>query len=139
MTINVKWYNDSHSILSVHMSSNFTWVDFQSAIDKVCEELSTHPYRIDLILSSEADMPTGNPVPHLKSFIRKLNTNENIGLTVPVAHRNNSGFIGVMVELVSKILRTNLPHASATVCSMEEALAAIAADRTRTQATVLAS
>ena len=118
MTIDVAWYNDSHNILSVHMCSTFTWVEFQSAIDKVCEELSTHPYRIDLILSSEADMPTGNPVPHLKSCIRKLNTNGNFGLTVPVAHRNNSGLIGVTVELATKTLRTNLPHGSATVRSI---------------------
>ena len=135
MPFDVKWYDDQHSIIEVHVHGVGTWEEYHAAVEKISEHLAVAQHRVDVVFNSETGMPAGNPLPHLKAAFKKFSSYQTFGMTVPAGERGGRGastFTRSIVEVVSKITNTTDQIDGKVFKTIDEAVAYIQADRAKT-------
>ncbi len=133
MPFDVNWYDEQHSILQIVVHGKPTWDEYHEAMDKVAQKLAATPKRLDMVLDDKVGMPSGNPMPHLKSALDKLTKYPNLGMSMAVSARNISLFPALMMETAGRLYGVDMQRYGRFVRSMDEAVAVITADRAKTQ------
>ena len=135
MPYDVKWYDDQHSIIEVHVHDDVTWDQYHGAVDQICAHLAVAQHRVDVVFNSETGMPAGNPLPHLKAAFQKFSSYKTFGMTVPSGERGGRGastFTRSIVEVVSKITHTTDQIDGKVFKTIDDAVAYIEAERAKT-------
>ena len=103
MSLEVKWYDETHRILLGTIAKDTTWSDYHDAVDRMVYEASQCKHQVDVIFYDEVGMPPGNPLPHVRKGIAKLAQQENIGISIIAGSRGSSGFVRAIFEAVGKM------------------------------------
>lgn len=138
MSLEVKWYDDAHTILVATLAKDTTWDEYHSAVDQIISEAKQANHRVDVIFHDEVGMPIGNPMPHLKQGIAKMGKEPNIGYYVIAGSRGSSGFVRAMIEIVLKVAMKSAPAGQgngAFARTLNDAIALIERDRAKQKAT----
>lgn len=102
MPLEVKWYDDEHTILIATIAKDTSWTDYHAAVDTIVREAQQSAHPVYAIFHDEVGMPAGNPMPHLKSGITRMAKEENLGLTLIAGSRGSSGFVRTIMEIIGK-------------------------------------
>lgn len=139
MALEVKWYDEAHTILLGIIAKDTTWIDYHAAIDKIVYEASQCTYRVDVIFFDDVGMPSGSPLPHIKRGITKLAEQENIATSIIAGSRGSSGFVRAIFEVVGKMFsnraKTSGHKFGGFVKTLDEAVAQIYQQRAKLQRT----
>ena len=103
MSLEVKWYDEAHTILLGTITKDTTWTDYHDAIDKMINEASQLSYQVDVIFYDDVGMPAGNPLPHIRRGITMLAQQENIASSIIAGSRGSSGFVRAIFEVIGKM------------------------------------
>jgi len=137
MSLEVKWYDNEHTILIATIAKDTTWPDYHSAVDQIIAEANRVTHRVDSIFYDEVGMPAGNPMPHIKQGIMKLAKQNNIKISIIAGSRGSSGFVRAVIEAIGKMFMKKGPQGPSSfggfVKTLDEAIARINADRAKTQ------
>lgn len=126
MPIDIQWDDDAHTIIRVEMPGSSTWHEYHQAIETVVQQMRTVSYRVDLIFAVTNSMPAGNPIPHLKSGMSKLEQEANYGVIATITGENKSGYTMQIMSAVIRIYKLDVKHSGGFYTSLEDARAAIA-------------
>jgi hypothetical protein len=133
MAYDVNWHDENHTIIRMDIYGEPSWDGFHAAVDNVNKEFSTVSHRVDLIFNASIPMPPGNPMPHLKTAISKINGNANLGLIFSVTPQQLFPIIKSLIEITMRIYQIDTKHSGGFVNSLEEAMTIIEQDRARTR------
>lgn len=99
------WYNDDHNILQLDIDGDITWDGFYVAIDQICDELKSSSQELDIIFNVKVNMPKGNPMPHIKSAMKRFEQYENLGHVINVSTTKSSFFEKSILEVMTRVLQ----------------------------------
>lgn len=136
MPYDLHWHDDEHTIIRLDMHGQVTWDAWYVAVDNICAELEQASHRVDIIFHDMTGMPKGNPMPHMKVTMTKLNSQEHIGTIVSVTRRNQSAFIKTIVEMVTRLMQLTSVQKGVFVESLDEAVAYIHSEREKLNTSV---
>ncbi|MBA3868112.1 MAG: hypothetical protein H0X30_03075 [Anaerolineae bacterium] len=128
----MKWYDNENTIILFTVEKNSTWNDFHDAMNRYAQELEKTPKKIDVIIDDPFGLPSGSPLPHLKSQMKKLEKYENFGLIVSVSRPTTMSFLLNMIEMTSKFFGIEMKK-GVMVKTMDEAIKLIEISRTQAQ------
>lgn len=136
MPLDVKWYDDAHSIIVVTITIDTTWSEYDQAVDWIVTEASKVDHRVDIIFHDNVGMPKGNPMPHLKRGSAKIVEQPNIYYSIIAGSQGSSGFGQMILGALAKTYMKLSGGARAGgeilfMKSLEEALAQITKHRIR--------
>lgn len=121
MPYDLSWYDQEHSIIRMHIHGDVTWDAWYQAVDTICEMLLSVTHRVDLLFDDHVGMPSGNPMPHLQTTMKKLNEYKNMGLAVTASDKRMSTFIRVIVDMAARFTQSDLEE-GCFVSSLDEGL-----------------
>jgi len=140
MPLEVKWYDEAHTILLGTIAKDTTWSDYHHAVDRIVYEASQLTHQVDVIFYDDVGMPPGNPLPHIRKGIAKLAQQENIATSIIAGSRGSSGFVRAIFEAIGKMFG-GLPMATGSrfggfAKTLDEAVAQIYKQRAELQHSV---
>lgn len=137
MPLEVKWYDNEHTILVATIAKDTTWPDYHAAVDQIIAEANHVTHRVDAIFYDDVGMPAGNPMPHIKQGITKLAKQNNIKMSIIAGSRGSSGFVRAVIEAIGKMFMKKGPQSPSVfggfAKTLDEAVARIHADRAKAQ------
>lgn len=143
MPLEVKWYDDEHTILVATIAKNTSWTDYHTAVDAIIHEAQQSAHPVYAIFHDEVGMPAGNPMPHLKSGINRMAIEQNLALMYIAGSRGSTGFVRTIMEIIGKTLgqrvMTSGNKFGGFVKTLDEAVAHIKAMHTESQANAVSS
>ncbi len=128
----MNWYDNDHTIILFTVERNSTWKDFHDAMNRYAQELEETPKKIDVIIDDPFGLPSGSPLPHLKSQMKKLEKYENFGLIISVSRPTTMSFLLTMIEMTSKFFGIEMKK-GVTVKTIDEAIKLIEISRAQAQ------
>lgn len=129
MSYKVNWYDDADSILHVVTEGVNTWEELHVKYDEVFEIVRTAGQRVDVIMEARNGMPAGNPLPHLQKVIAKGARVPTLGIFIVISARRMEHFTESAVDIAGMLTGVAVPEFVRFAGSIEDALAAIEADR----------
>jgi hypothetical protein len=129
MPYDVHWHDPEHTIIRIDVHGDISWDQHHAAMDRVFEEMATVARRVDLIYTGTQPMPSGNPMPHIKKSIARLDQNQNLGLVVIVSPQQVSAIVQTLIDITMRLYRMSSSHNGGFVTTLEEAEVIIARDR----------
>lgn len=122
-----QWYDQDRGILQWNMFGEVNWDQFNAAVEALCNIIEETSQRVDILILDDAGMPSGNPLPHLKHSMSRLNNLDNFGGLYSVTEKHLSALVKTMTSLAAKLANLNFPLKFMN--SVEDALVAIERDR----------
>ncbi|MBN1430799.1 MAG: hypothetical protein JXB07_20685 [Anaerolineae bacterium] len=102
MAIKVEWDTDEKTLVRWNMDSNWTWDEFDRAVDETGVLMDTVFHQVDLLVLSEKSLPpTPNVLPHFMYSQTYPIANDNGGHLVIVGFWQ-SGIIASIMRAVEK-------------------------------------
>lgn len=108
MAWDMKWFNDEHTIILFTINKGSTWEDFHLAMNNYSLELDATDKRIHAIIYDDYGLPPGNPMPHFRATMPKVQQHRNAGAIVTVSPNKSTGFLQSVIELTGRFLHLNL-------------------------------
>lgn len=123
------WQDSEQSIIRVDITAPVSWEEFHALTNRVVDELENTTHRIDLIYNDKVGMPKGNPTPHLKANMVRMNAQPNLGFIITVTTRGLSTFTKLIVDATKRGYDLDNTHNGGFVATLDEALHIIAESR----------
>lgn len=130
MAYDFHWYDDEHTIVRFHIHGDVAWSQYHQAVDRIIKELKSTTHRIDAIFDgTDGDMPSGSPLPHIKSSAQRLIAYPNMGVIVVVGTNKWLKFLEPIVSMVYKIYGIDMRITGGFTTSVADAVELIAKKR----------
>lgn len=130
MPYEYEWYDRDMGIIRFDMHGEVSWEGFHETINEICAEMDATSKRVYVMVIDKAGMPSGNPVPHIKTAMSKFGNRENLGRVIVVSDKGLAAFVKAISAIVVKF--TNM-EMSLFVRTIEEAIDYIEKDRQAVQ------
>lgn len=122
MPYDFTWHDEAHSIACIEMHGKITWEEWHDLNKKLALELSSTAHRLDFIFIDHVGLPPGNPIPHMKAAVERLNPFPNRGLLIHVSQPSISVLVRAFLMTILKATGTSLESLGDFVGTTEEAL-----------------
>jgi NAD(P)-dependent dehydrogenase (short-subunit alcohol dehydrogenase family) len=131
MSYRLSWHDEDHTILRADVFDTASWEENHTMINELVDRVAKAPNRVDVIINNSAGLPSGNPMPHLKTMGTKFRRLSNLGKVVIVV--NNRSVLSFIQSFVGIVARSNFAERNSNrfVKSMDEAVEVIMKARAR--------
>ena len=96
--IEIQWDDSVPDVIRGHIVKGITWQTYRQGMQTILNMIEQQTNRVDVILTTDAALPTGNPVPHFRYVEQRFSDLPNSGLLISV---NDTQFL-----LMSRLLLT---------------------------------
>lgn len=124
MPYRIYWDQQYPDILHSHLTGDIEWDEYNEMIDVVFAEIGTFDTPIYFVLQADAPQPTGNPLPHFRQTISKINSVPSLQLAISV-DAGVATFLRVCLDVIVKIYSPNWTNKLPFVKTMDDAMALI--------------
>ncbi len=129
MTYDVNWDDPEQTIIRVDVDGTASWEAYHRSIDDILRLAGDTTDRVDIVFNDKVGLPPGNPIPHFKHSIERLQKLPELGLVVAVTGHGLPMVVRPFVELVMSVYKLDSSHEGDYVRSMDEARQLIARSR----------
>lgn len=132
MPYDLSWYNDDHQILLIDSYGEVSWDQWHLAIDKSINMTKEIPHSVYIVIRDKVGMPSGNPIPHMKTTMTKVGKQGGFEGVIVVSMKARATFAQRIMDIVFRFIPVkSWPIIPAD--SFEEALALIKKKRPEIQ------